>query len=125
MNNRLAPTLCRDREREDALDSNRLHLLAAVARRDLFFRRVLCSGFLDHLANHFTVAGHERRYLLEAVAIPLLELHHSRAFVIRAARLDRREETGSADFLDAGLGEVEVLEAVAELVGGHDFALAV
>src|SRR5438477_9584550 len=71
-----------------------LHLLAAVARRDLFLRRVLCSGFLDHLANHFTVAGHERRDLLEAVAVPLLELHHSRAFVIRAARLYRREETG-------------------------------
>src|SRR6187455_2018237 len=59
--------------------------LAAVPRRDLLLRRVLRSGLLDHLAHERAVAGHERRQRLEALAVPLLELHHAGPFVVEAA----------------------------------------
>src|SRR6185369_16931837 len=101
-----------------------LAFLRAVARRDLLFRRVLAGSLLDHLAHHRAVAGHEWRDLLEPRAVPHLELDHARALVIHAARLDRREEPGGAQVLDAGLGEIEVLEAPAQLLGRHHLALA-
>src|SRR5215475_1954215 len=45
--------------------------LRAVAQRDLFLRRILAGGLLDHLAHCRAVAGHERGDLLEASPIPL------------------------------------------------------
>src|SRR3954462_1106813 len=102
----------------------RLAFLRAIARRQLLLRRVLRSTLLDHLADHRAVAGHERRNLLEARAVPPLELHHPRAFVVDAAGLDRWKESRRAQFLDAGLREVQVLEAPAQLIGRHDLALA-
>src|SRR5690348_18457811 len=87
----------------------RLAFLRAVARRDLLFSRVLRCALLDHLAHHRTVAGHERRHRLEFLAVPLLELHHARAFVIEAARLDRWKQSGCAKLLQARLREVEML----------------
>src|SRR6186997_1828610 len=75
--------------------------LAAIARRDLLLRRVFGCLFYGHLAGQRPVAGHERGHLLEAVAIPLLELDHPRALVVGAARLDRREETRGAELLDS------------------------
>src|SRR5438477_11977127 len=65
-------------------------VLRAIARREFLFRGVLASLFLGHLANHGPVAGHERRHLLELLAVPLLKFHHTGAFMIFAARLDRR-----------------------------------
>src|SRR6476660_7197295 len=109
---------------EATVSTTPLHFLRAIAGRDLLFRRVLCRALLDHLAYHRAIAGHERRDLLEAGAIPPLELHHSRAFVVETAGLDRWKESRRAQFLDAGLGEVQVLEPPAELIGRHDLALA-
>src|SRR5215470_16356201 len=62
-----------------------LAFLRAIARRDLLLGRVLAGRLLDHLAHHREVAGHEWRHLLEARAVPHLELDHARAFVIHAA----------------------------------------
>src|SRR5689334_14004319 len=73
--------------------------LAAVAQRDLLLRRVLVRAVLDHLAHQRAIARHERREVVELLAVPLLELDHARAFVIEAARLHRREETGRAELL--------------------------
>src|SRR5690242_21961812 len=103
----------------------RLHFLAAIARRDLLLGRVLHRALLDHLAHERAVAGHERRELMEARAVPLLELDHARALVVAAARLDRREQAGRAELLQPRVGEVQVLESPAHLLGGHHLALAV
>src|SRR4051812_28735255 len=75
--------------------------LAAVARRDLLLARVLGGLLLDHLAHHRAVARHERRERLERLAVPLLEFHHPRAFVVETARLDGREQAGRAELLQA------------------------
>src|SRR6185437_6363333 len=71
--------------------TSRLHFLAAIARRDLLFGCVLLGTLLDHLVHQRAIACHEWRQRLELLAVPLLELDHSRAFVIHAARLHRRE----------------------------------
>src|SRR5689334_13272200 len=91
----------------------RLHFLAAVARRDLLLGRVLLGTLLDHLVHERAVARHERRQRLELLAVPLLELDHARAFVVHAARLDRREQARCAELLQARLRQVEMLEAPA------------
>src|SRR6478672_5720974 len=109
---------------EATVSTTPLHLLRAIAWRELLLRRVLRSTLLDHLADHRAVAGHERRNLLEARAVPPLELHHPRAFVVETAGLDRRKESRRTQLLDAGLGEVQVLEPPAQLIGPHDLALA-
>src|SRR5262249_13699285 len=101
-----------------------LAFLPAIARRDLLFARVLAGGLLDHLAHHVAVAGHEAGDLLEAGAVPHLELDHARAFVVGATRLDRGEEPAGAELLDPRLGEVQVLETPAQLLGRHHLALA-
>src|SRR5262245_1842313 len=103
---------------------SRSEFLPAIARRDLLLRGVLARGLLDHLAHHLAIAGHERRDLLETVAGPLLELDHAGAFVVGAAGLDRREQSARADLLDPRLGEVQVLEAPAQLLGRHHLSLA-
>src|SRR5437763_9715695 len=99
-------------------------VLRAIARRDFLFRGVLAGLFLGHLANHGPVAGHERRHLLELLAVPLLKFYHAGAFMIFAARLDRREQSRRAEFLDARFGEIQVLEAPAQLLGRHHLAFA-
>src|SRR5579864_4483494 len=105
--------------------TKRLHFLAAVSRRDLLFRRVLGGALHDHLVHQRAIARHERRQRLELLAVPLLELDHPRALVVQAARLHRREQAGCTQFLEPRLGEVEVLQAPAHLLGRHDLALAI
>src|SRR5512138_167395 len=100
-------------------------ILAAIARRELLFRGVLARLFLGHLAGQRSIARHERRHLLEAGPVPLLELHHPRAFMVFAARLDRGEESAGAELLDPRLGQVQMLETPANLFGCHHLALAV
>src|SRR6478752_10331193 len=102
----------------------RLPFLAAIAQRDLLFGRVLGRALLDHLLGQRAVARHERCQRLEFLAVPLLELDHARAFMIGAARLDRREQAGRAKLLQPRFGEVEMLEAPAHLLGRHHLALA-
>src|SRR5213078_4837151 len=77
--------------------------LPAVAWGQLLFACVFCGGLLDHFAHHRAIAGHVRADLLEAGAIPLLELHHARAFVVFTAGFDRREEARRTQLLDPGI----------------------
>src|ERR1700688_4614693 len=94
----------------------RLPFLAAIAQRDLLFRRVLGGAFLDHLFGQRAVARHERSQRFEFLAVPLLELDHARAFMVGAAGLDRREQAGGTEFLQARFAQVEMLETPAHLL---------
>src|SRR5690349_14732284 len=81
----LAPDETRERKRVV------LAVFGAIARRQLLFRGVLARLFFGHLAHQCAITCHERRHLLEGVAVPLLEFHHARSLVVFTARLDRRE----------------------------------
>src|SRR5690242_20785617 len=88
----------------------RLAFLRAIARRDLLLRGVLGGAILDHLAHQRAITGHVIGELREFRAVPLLELHHARPFVVEAARFYRREQSECAELLQARLVEVDVLE---------------
>src|SRR5215467_10942014 len=110
--------------RQSKASRERSVFLAAVAQRDLLLGRVLRRLLFRHLPGHRAVAGHESRDLLEAGAVPLLELDHPRALVIGAACLDRWEEARRTQLLDARLRQIQMLEAPAHLLGRHHLALA-
>src|SRR5678815_116913 len=109
---------------EATVSTTPLHLLRAIAWRDLLFRRVLRRALLDHLPDECAIARHERRHRLEFLAVPLLEPHHAGALVIETTRLHRREQTRCAELLQPRFGQIEMLEAVAHLIGRHHLALA-
>src|SRR5579864_4312229 len=98
--------------------------LSAIARCNLLFCGVLGCALLDHVMHHRTVPRHESGQSVELLAIPLLELHHARPLVIRAAGLDGWEQTGGAKFLQARLAQINMLESPAHLLGSHYLALA-
>ncbi len=85
--------------------------LRAVARRDLLFDGVLVAALSSTILRTSAVSPvMNGATCLKPLPVPLLELHETRALVVQAARLDRREEAGRAQLLDARFGEVEVLE---------------
>src|SRR4051794_35770113 len=101
-----------------------LLFLGAIARGDALFLRVL-GGVLLHLGAHQLAVGlHPVGQHFPLRAIPLLELHQSRAFVVQARHLERRHQTDSAELLQALLVDVQVFDTPAHLLARDRLALA-
>src|SRR5919197_147450 len=99
-------------------------VVVAVARVDALFLRVL-RGIRLHLGTHeLAVRLHPVRDDLPLRAIPLLELHQARAFMVQARYLERRHEADGAELLQALVVDVEMLDAPAHLLAGDRLALA-
>src|SRR5687768_6152649 len=94
-----------------------LFLLGAVALRVAELLAFLDRGRLDLRADDVThrrdPVGDERPLL----AVPLLDADRAVALVVLAADLERVREALHAEFLEALVAEVQVLEAPADLLG--------
>src|SRR3954467_12879312 len=101
-----------------------LLFLGAVARGDALFLRVLRGVFLDLGAHELAVGLHPVGQHLPLGAVPLLEFDQARAFVVQARHLEWRHQADRAQFLQALLVDVEVLDAPAHLLAGNRLALA-
>src|SRR5437764_12599470 len=88
-------------------------IFAAVAWLDTFFLRVLRGVAFDFVAHQLAVGLHPVADHLPLRAIPLLELHETRALVVKAGHLKRRHQADGAEFLQALVLDVQVLDAPA------------
>src|SRR5688572_13763926 len=66
--------------------------LAAIARRDVLLLRVRRRRLLDHRAHQILVGLDPVGDHLPLLAVPLLELHRTAAFVVGAGHLERLHE---------------------------------
>src|SRR6476620_8384190 len=102
-----------------AIKPRRSALLGAVARGDLLLGRVLGRLLLDHRVEDrkigLVVAGDH----LPLLAVPLLDARNVGALVVLTAQLDRADHALEAELLDARGGQIEILEAPANLLAGH------
>src|SRR5678809_1254216 len=102
---RLAPFALYKTERRDepaVRDAMKPGLVRrAVARGDAFFLGVLRRVLLDLGAHQLAIGLHPVGDHLPLRAVPLLELHQSRAFMVEARHLERRHQAGGAQRLQA------------------------
>src|SRR5262245_24447091 len=96
-----------------------LLFLAAVALRVLELLAFLGSGRLhlraDDLPHRRDPVGDER----PLVAVPLLHANRAAALVVLARHLHRVREALHSELLEALVGEIEILEAPADLLRGR------
>src|SRR5262249_5379835 len=101
-----------------------LAFLAAIPRRDAFFLGVLRRRLLDHRAHDRLVGLGPVSDDVPLRSVPLHELDRAAAFVVHARDLERLHESGRPELLDAGIVDVQMLQAPADLVASHRLALA-
>src|SRR2546423_3153536 len=100
-----------------------LLLLAAVALRVPELLALFDGGRLD-LGAHDVLHGlNPVRDDVPLLAVPLLDEERAAALVVLARDLDRVGEALHADLFEALLGQVQVLESPAHLLGGRCLAL--
>ena len=99
--------------------------LGAVAGLDALFLGVGSGRLFDHAAHQRTVGVHPVGDDLPLAAVPLLELHLARTFMVGTGDLEGRHEAGGTQGFQAGVIQIEVLEAPANLLTGQGLALAV
>src|SRR5438093_160822 len=95
-----------------------LVLLAAVAHGVPQLLALLDCGRLDLRADDVTHGRHPVGHDLPLAAVPLLDQHGAAALVVLAGDLDRVREALHAELLEAGVGQVQVLEAPPRLLPG-------
>src|SRR5438093_11954516 len=100
-----------------------LLLLAAVALRVAELLGLVHGGRLDLRAHDVLQGLDPVRDDVPLLAVPLLDQDRTAALVILAAHLDRVREALHPDFLEPLLGQVEVLEAPADLLTGRRLTL--
>src|SRR5437667_7915164 len=93
-----------------------LLLLGAVTRRDSLLLRIRRRRFFDHRADDRLVRLDPVGDQLPLLAVPLLELDRSAAFMVHAGNLDRLQEVEGAELLQAFLVQVQVLQAPSDLL---------
>src|SRR5437773_12362343 len=91
----------------------------AVARLDLLVRGILRGNFVDERFGLGLVGRIPVGDDFPALAVPLLYAPVPRALVVGAGNLDRLQHALEAEFLDTGLGEVEVLQSPTDLLAGQ------
>src|SRR6267142_7131058 len=94
-----------------------LLLLAAVALRVAELLGLVGSGQFDLRAQHVLHGLDPVRDDVPLLAVPLLDEERAAALVVLARDLDRVGEALHADLFEALLGQVQVLEAPAHLLG--------
>src|SRR5579859_5852834 len=102
-----------------ALKSCRLRLVAAVARRDVLLLGVFQCRFLVHRIEQIVMRLDPVGGELPMLAVPLLDADEPVAAMVLARELDRRDQPLGAKLGDAGGGDVEILEAPADLLAGQ------
>src|SRR5712692_3718220 len=93
-----------------------LSLFGAVTQADSLLLRVRGRRVFDHRTDDRLVRLDPVGDQLPLLAVPLLELDRSTAFVVRAGNLDRLQEVVGAELLQALLVQVQVLQAPAHLL---------
>src|SRR5207249_4093583 len=100
-----------------------LLLLAAVPLRVPELLALFDGGRLD-LGAHDVLHGLDPvRHDVPLLAVPLLDEDRTAALVVLARDLDRMREALHPDLVEALLGEIEILEAPANLLAGRRLAL--
>src|SRR5206468_5980399 len=100
-----------------------LLLLAAVALRVAELLGLVDGGRLDLRADDVLHGLDPVRHDVPLLAVPLLDEDRTAALVVLARDLDRMREALHPDLVEALLGEIEILEAPANLLAGRRLAL--
>src|SRR5438128_11174099 len=100
-----------------------LLLLAAVALAIAELAALFDGGRLDLRAHDVLHGLDPVRDDIPLLAVPLLDQDRAAALVVLARDLDRMREALHPDLVEALLGEIEILEAPANLLAGRRLAL--